>query len=70
MSETPVYRSLRLGKVRRFDCKCGGRCIRPLDGPVKDCDRCGAELFYRPSTIEDLKISVKDMLSQKGVGNE
>lgn len=41
------------GKVRVFPCFCGGRCVRPLWGVPKPCDRCGAALTGQYCFIDD-----------------
>lgn len=56
--------TLRLGKIRVFDCQCGGKCVRPLKGRVKDCDCCGASLEFRPHVVDDLMRTIREELDR------
>jgi hypothetical protein len=56
--------SVRLGKARVYDCICGGRCIRPLHGSPKPCDRCDNDLASMTSVIEDMRMRISDMLKE------
>uniref|UniRef100_A0A6H1ZXM7 Uncharacterized protein n=1 Tax=viral metagenome TaxID=1070528 RepID=A0A6H1ZXM7_9ZZZZ len=41
------------GKVRVYECLCGGTPVRPLRGSPKPCDHCDRPLEGRPFKIED-----------------
>lgn len=51
-------------KVRVYWCGCGGRCVRPLHGEPKPCDKCLADLSGRPWTVEDHGVFVRTLLEE------
>ena len=65
-----VIESVRLGKVRVFNCICGGRCVRPLHGAPKPCDQCDNDLMFMKFVIEDMRMRIGDMLNEaRGEGH-
>ena len=53
------------GKVRVYECECGGYPVRPLRGMPKPCDRCDADIVLRPYMIEDHKLFIARMTREE-----
>lgn len=48
--------ALTFGKVKAYDCACGGTVVRALHGDQRPCDRCGRPLGT--PRIEDHKLLI------------
>jgi hypothetical protein len=52
-------------KVRVYQCKCGGQCVRPLNEDFPNpCERCESDLLIQDYTIEDHGVFVRTIIEE------
>ena len=52
-------------KVRVYHCKCGGKCVRPLEEDFPNpCERCESDLTIQEYTVEDHSVFIRSFLEK------